>query len=130
MKIDYSVGSGGWAGIERRFVAPQNWSNFQKISFDFYGVNSGSTIRFEVLDNRSWGSNTDTAERFEYKFTDNFDGWRTFSLPWSVFVRRSDWQPEGTPNDGFGRTNIWGFNISPVNGAGSFQVDNIKLMNP
>jgi hypothetical protein len=82
------------------------------------------------LDNRSEGSNGDTAERFEYKFSDNFNGWRTFNLPWNAFARRSDWQPEGAPNDGLGLRNIWGFNISPVNGWGSFQVDNIKLINP
>ena len=130
MKIDYNVGSGGWAGIESHFVAPQNWSLFQRITFQFYGTNSGATIRFEILDNRSLGSNTDTAERFEYKFSDNFNGWRSFNLPWNAFARRSDWQPEGAPNDGLGLRNIWGFNISPVTGWGSFQVDNIKLINP
>jgi len=130
MKIDYSVGSGGWAGIENIFAAPQNWSPFQRISFDFYGTNSGATLRFEILDNRNGGSNADTAERFEYKFSDNFNGWRIFNLPWNVFARRSDWQPEGAPNDGFGLKAIWGFNVSPVNGRGSFQVDNIQLINP
>jgi endoglucanase len=130
LKIDYTVGSGGWAGIQNVFVAPQNWSLFQRISFGFYGTNSGATIRFEILNNRGWGSTSDTAERFEYKFSDNFNGWRAFDLPWNAFVRRSDWQPEGAPNDGFGLGTIWGFNISPVNGQGSFQVDDIKLISP
>ncbi|HKG53579.1 MAG TPA: carbohydrate binding domain-containing protein [Anaerolineales bacterium] len=61
---------------------------------------------------------------------DSSGRWRTFNLPWNNFVHRSDWQPEGAPNDGFGLTTIWGFNISPVNGYGSFQVDEIKLINP
>jgi len=130
LKVDYGVGPGGWAGIETHFAGSQNWSPFQRISFEFYGTNSGATIRFEILDNRGWGNNTDTAERFEYKFSDNFNGWRTFNLPWNNFVHRSDWQPEGAPNDGFGLATIWGFNISPVNGYGSFQVDEIKLINP
>jgi endo-1,3-1,4-beta-glycanase ExoK len=84
----------------------------------------------EILDNRQWGTNTDTAERFEYKFTDNFNGWKTFNLPWNDFVRRSDWQPEGAPSDGLGLSAVWGFNLSPVNGQGSFQVDEVKLTNP
>lgn len=130
MKIDYRVGTGGWAGIENLFATPQNWSPFQRISFDFYGTNSGAMIRFEILDNRGVVSGTDTAERFEYKFSDNFHGWRTFNLPWNAFGHRSDWQPEGAPNDGFGLKTIWGFNISPVNGQGSFQVDNINLISP
>lgn len=130
MKIDFSIGEGGWAGLERIFTMPQNWAPYQTISFGFYGTNSGVTIRFEVLDNRGWGSAGDSAERFEYKFTDNFNGWKTFNLPWSAFVRRSDWQPEGAPNDGFNLTSVWGFNFSPVSGQGSFQVDELKLSNP
>jgi len=60
MKVDYSIGSGGWAGVENIFVVPQNWSLFQRISFEFYGTNSGSTIRFEILDNGSRGNNAAT----------------------------------------------------------------------
>lgn len=130
MKIDYSLGAGGWAGIERLFAVPQNWGSYQAIRFDFFGANSGATIRFEILDNRGAGSNGDTAERFEYKFTENFNGWKTFDLPWSAFVRRTDWQPAGAPNDGLKLTTVWGFNFSPINGQGSFQVDGVELVNP
>jgi hypothetical protein len=87
-------------------------------------------IRFEILDNRGPGSTGDSAERFEYKFTDNFNGWKTFALPWNVFVRRTDWQPEGAPNDGLGLTAVWGFNFSPITGQGIFQVDDVRLTNP
>ena len=130
MKFDYNIGEGGWGGIERLYAAPQNWKAFETIHFGFYGTNSGATIRVEILDNRGPGSTGDTAERFEYRFTDNFQGWKTFDLPWNAFSRRSDWQPEGAPNDGFNRDALWGFNFSPVNGRGSFQVDDIKLLNP
>src|SRR5258706_5693934 len=130
LKLDYSIGSGGWAGAGRIFSAPQNWSLYQSIRFGFYGTNSGSTIRFEILDNCAVGSSGDTAERFEYKFVDNFNGWKTFSLPWTLFARRSDWQPAGAPNDGFNLTTIWGFNFSPLGWQGTFQVDDIKLTSP
>jgi hypothetical protein len=130
MKLDYEIGEGGWAGFERTFVASQDWMLFQRISFGFCGTNSGATIRFEILDNRGPGSSGDTAERFEYNFSDNFYGWRTFDLPWSAFARRSDWQLPGAPNDGLNLEAIWGFNFSPVYGQGSFQVDEIKLIHP
>jgi aryl-phospho-beta-D-glucosidase BglC (GH1 family) len=130
MKVDYSIGPSGWGGMERLFAVPQNWVSYSTIRLDFFGTNSGATIRFEILDNRGAGSNGDTAERFEYKFTDNFNGRKTFALPWSAFVRRADWQPGGAPNDGLNRTAIWGFNFSPVYGQGSFQVDEVKLVNP
>ncbi|HET9909801.1 MAG TPA: cellulase family glycosylhydrolase [Anaerolineales bacterium] len=129
MKLDYNIRKDGWGGIERVFVISQDWTTYQSIQFNFYGTNSGSTIRFEVLDNRSAGSSSDTAERFEYNFTDNFTGWKTFKLSWNEFVRRADWQPKGAPNDGFSLTAIRGFNFSPINGQGSFQVDDIKLVN-
>jgi aryl-phospho-beta-D-glucosidase BglC (GH1 family) len=130
MKIDYNIPSGGWGGVERQFALPQYWDMYQGIRFDVYGSNSGTTIRFEVLDNRMSGSHGDTAERFEYKFTDNFNGWRTFVLPWSVFVRRADWQPPGAPNDGFNLSAVWGLNFAPIHGQGSFQVDGLGLVHP
>lgn len=130
MKVDYNIGPGGWGGMERIFAISQNWSSYQKIRFGFYGTNSGATIRFEILDNRMSGSFGDTAERFEYKFTDNFNGWKAFDLPWSAFVRRADWQPQEAPSDGLNLTAVWGFNVSPINGQGSFQVDEVKLVNP
>ena len=130
MKIDYSIGEWGWAGMERLFTTAQNWKSYQAIGFSFYGTNSGSIIRFEILDNRALGNDGDTAERFEYKFRDDFNGWKAFNLPWNAFVRRTDWQPQGAPNDGFNLTAIWGFNFSPISGQGSFQVDNIKLSSP
>lgn len=128
LKIDFNLGSGGWGGIERIFATPQDWKRYETIQFGFYGTNSGASIRFEVLDNRRWGSSGDTAERFEFKFTDNFAGWKTFELPWSAFRRRSDWQPEGAPDDGLNLDAIWGYNFSPLSGWGSFQVDDIKLI--
>lgn len=130
MRVDYNIGAGGWGGVEKIFAVPQNWVSYQGIRFGFYGANSSATIRFEILDNRSAGSNGDTAERFEYKFSDNITGWKTFDLSWNNFVRRAHWQPAGAPNDGLNLTAIWGFNISPINGQGSFQVDDIKLVSP
>jgi len=130
LRIDFNIGPDGWAGMEHLYSVPQYWRSFQSLSFGFYGMDSGATIRFEILDNRSFGSSTDTSERFEYKFIDNFNGWKTFTLPWNTFVRRLDWQPAGAPNDGFNLTTVWGFNVSPVSGKGSFQVDDIKLTNP
>lgn len=130
MKVDFGIVDGGWGGVERLFATPQDWSSYQAINFAFYGTKSGATIRFEVLDNRPPGSARDIAERFEYKFSDDFSGWRTFHLPWSSLVRRLDWQPEGAPDDGLGLQAVWGFNLSPVNGQGSFQVDSIQLVGP
>src|SRR5262249_9086456 len=50
----------------------------------------------------------DTAERFEAPFVDDFVGWRKITVPFSAF-QRSAQQPPGAPNDGFNRTQVWGY---------------------
>jgi endo-1,3-1,4-beta-glycanase ExoK len=112
MNVQYTMGSYG--GVAQGYTTPQDWSSNQAIEFWFNGGNSGNTIRLEVSDNRAAGSTTDTSERFEYKFVDNWAGWRYISVPWSSFTRRTDWQPAGAPNDGFTLTQIWGFNFAPI----------------
>lgn len=127
LQVDFSIGAGGWAGAGRTFNTPEDWSGYKSISFQFYGTNSGATIRFEILDNRAAGVDADTSERYAYLFSDNFTGWKSFDLAWNTFVRRSDWQPAGAPNDGFNLTAIYGFNFSPVHGNGSFRLDQIQF---
>ena len=116
--------------LQKAFVTPQDWTAFNNFDFWMYGTNSGAPMRFEILDNRAAGSTTDTSERFVYLFTDNWTGWRHFTLPWSSFTRRSDWQPAGAPNDGFGRTQVWGFNFSVISGTTHFLLDEIRLTSP
>jgi hypothetical protein len=50
----------------------------------------------------------DTAERFEAPFVDDFVGWQEVTVPFTGF-RRSRHQPPHAPNDGFGRTQVWGY---------------------
>jgi hypothetical protein len=118
MKVQYTIVS--WGGVSQGFSAAQNWSSYQTFDFWFNGSNAGNTIRLEVSENRAAGSSTDTSERFEYKFVDDFTGWRQFSLPRAAFQRRSDWQPSGAPNDGFSLTVVWGLNFSPDQRHGQF----------
>jgi len=127
LKLNYSLGSSGWGGAGQGFNQSQDWSTFNSFSFQFYGTNSGHTIQLELLDDRAPGSNSDTSERFVYQFSDNFSGWKTFSLPWSSFSRRTDWQPSGAPNNGLTLSQMWGIDFSPLKGSGSFQLDQIQL---
>lgn len=127
MKVDYALASGGHGGVGQSFAPARSWSAQRALEFWFRGSNSGATIRVEVQDNRSDPA-TDTAERWEYQFTDDSADWRYVSIPWTSFTRRADWQPAGAPNDGFGRTQVWGLTLAPLGGTGSFQVDGIQVV--
>lgn len=67
----------------------------------------------------------DTAERFEYTFTDNFSGWQKVTLPFDVFTRSAN-QPLGAPNDGLTLTNVMGYGFSFPE-ANSYMLDYIRL---
>jgi beta-glucanase (GH16 family) len=58
----------------------------------------------------------DTAERHEASFTDSFNGWKQVVLPFSAFNRSQD-QPAGAPNDGFGLTEVWGYGFGIPSGV-------------
>ncbi len=128
MKVTYNLASGGWGGVQQFFASPQNWSSFDQFSFRFYGNNTGNVIRLEILDDRLSGSSSDTSERYEYRFTDNFSGWKTFTLSWANFTRRADWQPSGAPNNGLTLSQVWGYDFSPITGSGFFQLDQNQLV--
>jgi hypothetical protein len=69
----------------------------------------------------------DTAERFEYSFTDDFTGWRLINLPFADFTR-SVQQPAGAPDDGLDLTEVWGFGFRlPAGSSGAFYLDRVKL---
>jgi hypothetical protein len=85
------------------------------------------TRSLELLDDRAPGSTTDTTERFDYDFADNFSGWKTFNVPWSLFVRKAT-QPAGAPNNGLTLTQMWGYSFALLSGKGSFELDEIQLL--
>jgi beta-glucanase (GH16 family) len=77
---------------------------------NFGGPVGGDTVfpqSIEVDYVRVYGA-PDTAERFEAPFVDDFVGWRRVTVPFTAFVRSAR-QPLGAPDDGFGRTQVWGY---------------------
>jgi beta-glucanase (GH16 family) len=71
----------------------------------------------------------DTSERFEAPFVDDFAGWRRLTVPFSNFTR-SRRQPHGAPNDGFGRSEVWGYRfVLPDGGtrAGEMWLARVEL---
>ena len=102
-----------WGGFTHAFETDGAWvgrdlSSFEGLSFRYYGTDSGETVFVEIFDNR-FGSQGDSAERYEYSFDDDFSGWKAFEVPFTDFRRRSDFQPAGAPDDGLGLTESSGY---------------------
>ena len=127
LALDYSVGSTARASVVRVFESPQDWSQVRYLDFWFFGQATGQPFRVELLDN---GSSADTAERFEYRFRDDFKGWKRVSVPPESFSRSPDGQPAGAPQDGLTLSAVRGLAFQPLEGSGSFRVDHLELERP
>ena len=67
----------------------------------------------------------DTAERFETTFRDEAEGWTEVRLPFETF-ERADAQPEGAPDDGFARVEVWGVEVDVASDGGSAMLDEVR----
>jgi beta-glucanase (GH16 family) len=101
----------------------QNWSDYDAISFWFYGQNSGFDFTVEVQD----GSDA-VVERFHATFTDDFTGWQQIVLPFSTFFR-GGFQDGGAPDNGFQLTQVAAWVFPLPAGSGSYVLDEIALVN-
>ena len=67
----------------------------------------------------------DTAARYEASFRDDTAGWTRVRLPFSAFERAAA-QPDGAPDIGFGRQEVYGVAIEIGGGAGSAMIDEVR----
>ena len=133
LAIDYDIGA--WGGFTHAFTDGENWlsqdwRSHNALSFWLYGNNTGATIQVEVFDNRNPNLNSDSAERWFYHISDDYDSWMEFSIPLRSFQRRSDWQPGGAPDDGLGLDQVSGyaFGFPAGTGAQTAYLDDVRLV--
>ncbi|HEX2443916.1 MAG TPA: carbohydrate binding domain-containing protein [Vicinamibacterales bacterium] len=125
--VSFTIGDFGGFGVD--FAAagstgPQDWSGTDGFGFWFHGAATGLVYQAEIFDNRS-NPASDTAERFDFNFTDNVSGWRYVRIPFSAFQRATDFQPAGAPNDGLTLTEMWGWAIVLPVGTAAPIVDDV-----
>jgi hypothetical protein len=114
MKVTYQVASGGYAGLERRFSAPPDWSTASGISVSVYGLATGNRFLVQLYDAGN--------ERWEYRFAVDFEGWRQVTIPFASFAA-AGWQPSGARADGVrDLAGVIGMALVPTDGVGSGMV--------
>ncbi|HRL13620.1 MAG TPA: family 16 glycosylhydrolase [Aggregatilineales bacterium] len=132
LRVTYDIATyGGFthALTDGEAWTPQDWTDYTALDFWLYGAETGSVIQVEIFDNRAPDSKLDTAERWFYQLDDDFSGWQFFSIPFSDFRRRADWQPSGAPSDGLGLTEVHGYSFTfpPRVGEHVAYLDNVAL---
>lgn len=108
-----NVPSGGFAGFGQNFSGPVDASAFQGLQFWMYGTNSGAVLQSELLDGAAASAtSSDSSERFDHEFTDDWTGWRLVQIPFSAYEVATDFNP--APDNGVLDLNeLYGF-IFPV----------------
>ena len=133
LEIKYDIG--GWGGFTHAFTDGVNWishdwTSHNALSFWLSGNNTSQIIQVELFDNRAPDGNADTAERFFFHVVDDYAARQQFTIPFAHFQRRSDWQPEGAPDDGFNLDAVSGYAFGlPAGTGGSFAIiDDVMLV--
>ncbi len=132
LRVSYDIAAyGGFTHVltDGENWITQDWSGYSALEFWFYGANSGGVIQVEIFDNRAPGATGDSAERWFYRITDDFEGWQQFSIPFAEFQRRTDWQPGGAPDDGLNLTEVHGYAFGFPAGVGAQvnYIDHVRL---
>ena len=100
-----------WAGFGAGLSPVQNWSDYDALSFWFYGSNSGDIHEVEIQ--------TATAGNRRAIFADDFTGWRQIILPFHTFGAGGAYDVSQVTN--------WVFVLDGANS--SFSLDNLQLVN-
>jgi beta-glucosidase len=127
LRVDFTIGDFGGFGDDFGGTS-QDWSGYDAFGFWFNGTGSGLSYQAEIFDNSTSGSSA-AAERFDFNFKDDIDGWRFVTIPFSSFTRATDFQPPGAPDDGLTLTEMWGWAvILPFGGPDTAYFDDFRLI--
>ncbi len=133
LQIEYDIGA--WGGFTHALTdgehwLSQDWTAHNALSFWLYGNSTGAAVQVEIFDNRNPNLPGDSAERWYYRIDDDYDGWQEFTIPFSSFQRRTDWQPGGAPNDGLGLDAVSGYALGFPAGTGAqtTYLDDVRLV--
>jgi hypothetical protein len=87
LKLTYTIAAGGYAGVERMFATPPNWSGYGALQIWIYGAGGNDPLTVQIYDAGG--------ERWEVSVPVTWYGWQLRTLPFSGFAK-TGWQPGGT----------------------------------
>ncbi len=99
-----------WAGFGAGISPAQDWSDYDALSFWFYGENSGTTHELEIQ--------TVPGDDRRAEFIDNFTGWQQIILPFHTFGAGGAYDVSQVDN--------WVFVLDGT--TGFFLLDNLQLL--
>ena len=100
-----------WAGFGAAISPVQDWTDYDALSFWFYGENSATTHEFEIQ--------TVAGDDRRATVIDDFSGWRQIVLPFTTFGAGGAYDVSQVDN--------WVFVLDGT--VGSFYIDNLELVN-
>lgn len=124
LDVPYTITSYG--GFSDNLTAPENWSGYQGFSFWVKGSNTGQRVEYEIKDG---GSDGEHAELWQAFFMDDSAGWKQVQTPFSDLVKRGDYQPPDSPQDGvLSLTSMWGLAVNlPAASTGHLVFDDFAV---
>lgn len=111
-------GAGAWL-LEPKDI---DFTKFNAISFYMYGADTKAQIAIDIVDNGF--------EYWRYLIDDNFTGWKEFTIAFSDFFVRGDWQPDKADKNSELNFPVKVFQFEPRPEAkGRFYFDYVRLVN-
>jgi beta-glucanase (GH16 family) len=119
-------GAPGYAGVTHDFASAQDWSDYHRFTMWIHGGNSGAVHLVEL---KADGDDAFNSNRYVFPFTDDFTGWKLFTLPFTDFAERTGWNPGPSPSDPINTARIWGYSILLASGSsGVLNIDEVMLL--
>ena len=110
-------------GAAAWLVEPKDidFKKYNAISFYMYGANTNIKVAIDIVDNGS--------EYWRFLVDDNFSGWKEWTIPFSDFFPRGDWQPQNADKNGELNFPLRVFQFEPrPAGKGSLYFDYLRLV--
>ncbi|GAA5180025.1 hypothetical protein GCM10023322_11360 [Rugosimonospora acidiphila] len=124
--LDVSYHVTDYGGYTEDLATAQDWTAYGGFSFWVKQTGTGQRIEFEIKDGGADGEHSELWQGF---FTDSATGWQQIKVPFSDFVKRTDFQPTGAPTDGrLDLTSMWGYAINmAASTSGDLVFDDVVL---